>query len=121
MHAPLGAARRWTPSWPSYVGKKAASVTFETVTLLGNAQQTVGNQRETRGNSGSPRSKRDLSSLPYDKRLPGNWGFASSVVNRRKAPCDVPSDSSRPAQRQIRTPLSNVRSYPQLPKMKSHL
>ena len=43
MHEPLGAARRWTPSCPSYVVKKGASVTFETVALLANSQETRGN------------------------------------------------------------------------------
>ena len=42
MHEPLGAASRWTPSWASYVVKKAASVTFVTVALLGNPQETGG-------------------------------------------------------------------------------
>jgi len=44
VHEPLGAARRWTPSCPSYVVKKAASVTFVTVALLGNPQETGGGQ-----------------------------------------------------------------------------
>ena len=100
------------PFRPSYVVKKAASVTFETVALLGNSQETVGTSERTEAIRDSPRSKGDFSSLPYEQDCLAIGGGASSVVNRRKAPCDVRSDSSRPAQRQIRTPLSNVRSYP---------
>jgi len=59
MHE-LGAARKWTPSWPSYVVKKAASVTFETDALLATCEkaEAIRNPRvQTEASAAFPMNK----------------------------------------------------------------